>query len=106
MQVFGKFVFLTAALSTSLLAADERGTLLLHFLQLPVGEETYQLTTGPDGSVTLHANFEYTERGSRVPLAATLHMKPDLTPLQFEAKGKSYRPFSVDAAVQVNPDGL
>jgi imidazolonepropionase-like amidohydrolase len=105
MRVFGRFIFLTAALSTSLLSADEHGTLLLHFLQLPVGEETYQLTTSPDGSLTLHANFEYTERGSRVPLAASLHMKPDLTPLQFEAKGKSYRPFSVDAAVQVNPDG-
>ena len=77
----------------------------LHFLQLPVGEETYQLTTDADGSQTLHANFEYTERGSHVPLAATLRMKPDLTPIQFEAKGKSYRPFSVDAAVQVNPDG-
>jgi imidazolonepropionase-like amidohydrolase len=89
----------------ALLAADERGSLELHFLQLPVGEETYQLTSEADGSLTLHASFEYTERGSRVPLAATLRMKPDLTPLRFEAKGKSYRPFSVDAAVEVAPDG-
>ena len=105
MRVFGTLLLLTAALAAPLLAADEHGTLVLHFLQLPVGEETYQLTTGADGSLNLHANFEYTERGSRVPLAATLRMKPDLTPLQFESKGKSYRPFSVDAAVQVNPDG-
>lgn len=89
----------------ALLAADERGTLIFHFLQLPVGQETYELTTQTDGSLTLHAAFDYTERGSHVPLSATLRMKPDLTPTQFEAKGKSYRPFSVDAAVDVAADG-
>ncbi len=99
------FLILFAAALCSLARAEEHGTLILHFLQLPVGEETYQLTTDADGSLVLHANFDYTERGSHVPLTATLRMKPDFTPLQFEAKGKSYRPFSVDAAVQVNPDG-
>src|SRR5581483_503416 len=94
-----------AILFAGLLFADEHGTLELHFLQLPVGEETYQLTSGADGTLALTANFEYTERGSRVPLNATLRMKSDFTPLQFEAKGKSYRPFSVDAAVQVAADG-
>lgn len=88
-----------------LAAADEHGTLILHFIQLPVGKETYELEDEADRSMTLHASFEYTERGSRVPLIATLRMKPDLTPLRFESKGKSYRPFSVDASVLVNPDG-
>ena len=97
-------ILLTASLVRPL-AADEKGTLELHFLQLPVGEETYQVAANPDGSLFLNAHFEYTERGSRVPLTATLRMKPDLTPLQFEAKGKSYRPFSVDAAVEVDPGG-
>jgi imidazolonepropionase-like amidohydrolase len=98
------FLFLAASL-LPLRAADETGTLILHFLQLPVGEETYQLAAQPDHSLLLTAHFEYTERGSRVPLAATLRMKPDFTPLAFEAKGKSYRPFSVDAAVDVDPFG-
>jgi imidazolonepropionase-like amidohydrolase len=105
MRACGLLILLTATLAGSLLAADEHGTLILHFLQLPVGEETYQVAAEPDGSLVLHAVFEYTERGSRVPLTATLRMKPDFTPLQFETKGKSYRPFSVDAAVLVNPDG-
>lgn len=86
-------------------AADEQGTLLLHFIQLPVGKETYQLKSAADGTLTLHSEFEYTERGSKVPLTATLLMKPDLTPVTFNSKGKSYRPFSVDAAVQITPDG-
>jgi hypothetical protein len=86
-------------------AADEHGSLILHFLQLQVGEETYDLSAEPGGGLLLKANFDYTERGSHVPLAATLRMKSDLTPVQFEAKGKSYRPFSVDAAVNVAADG-
>jgi hypothetical protein len=74
------------------LIAQEQGKISLYFLQLPVGQETYELRDG-----ILHASFEYTERNSKVPLTATLSMKPDLTPLEFEIHGKSYRPFSVDA---------
>jgi imidazolonepropionase-like amidohydrolase len=81
----------------SVAQADERGTLILHFIGLPVGEETYEVT-----GATLHATFDYTERGSHIALTATLRMKPDGTPEFFEAKGKSYRPFSVDASVVVN----
>jgi imidazolonepropionase-like amidohydrolase len=80
------------------LLADERGTLLIHFLQLPVGKETYEIS----GNV-LQANFEYTERGSKVPLTATLRMAADGTPLEFEAHGRSYRPFSVDASFKAGP---
>ncbi len=79
--------------------AQERGKLALYFLQNPVGEESYEL----DAAHTLHADFAYTERGTRVALTATLRMKPDLTPEHFEAKGKSYRPFSVDALVDPGP---
>src|SRR5579863_9588635 len=83
---------------TACLHAAERGTLLLHFIELPVGEETYELSDN-----VLRANFEYTERGSQVPLTATLSMKPDLTPIHFEAHGRSYRPFSVDASFTAGP---
>jgi imidazolonepropionase-like amidohydrolase len=91
-------------LAGGLRAADEQGKLTLYFQQLPVGEETWRTTTEIDGSRVMTSTFDYTERGSHIPLTATLRMKPDLTPLQFEAKGKSYRPFSVDASVQVNQD--
>jgi imidazolonepropionase-like amidohydrolase len=90
-------LFLALAACAGLHAA-ERGTLLLYFIQLPVGEETYELSDN-----VLKANFEYTERGSKVPLTATLSMKPDLTPIHFEAHGRSYRPFSVDASLTAGP---
>jgi len=85
--------FAILCLASIALYAGEQGTLLLHFMQLPVGQETYEISDN-----TLHANFEYTERGSRVPLTATLRMKPDGTPVAFEAHGRNYRPFSVDAS--------
>src|ERR1041385_535811 len=72
----------------------ESGKLIIHFLQLPVGEESYELNDG-----VLKASFEYTERGSKVATTATLSMKPDFTPMHFEVHGRSYRPFTVDASV-------
>ncbi len=79
-------------------AMAEHGTLIVHFLGLPVGQETYDLTDN-----VLHASFEYTERGSKIAATATLRMQPDLTPIQFDVHGKSYRPFSVDASVTPGP---
>src|SRR5580700_280128 len=94
-----RFSLLLALMASAGLHAAERGTLILHFLQLPVGEETYELADN-----VLRANFEYNERGSKVPLTATLRMADDLTPIEFEAHGRSYRPFSVDASFHVGPD--
>jgi imidazolonepropionase-like amidohydrolase len=92
-----RFALLLAACAG--LHAAEHGTLILHFIQLPVGEETYELADN-----VLHANFEYTERGSKVPLTVTLRMADDLTPIEFEAHGRNYRPFSVDASFHAGPD--
>jgi hypothetical protein len=70
-----------------------------------VGEEIYTLKDMPDGGQVLHARFSYTERGSDVSATADLRTRADLTPVEFTAKGKSYRPFSFDAAVTVDPSG-
>jgi hypothetical protein len=86
-----------AAFALVRMNADERGTLELHFLQLPVGEETYQLSDN-----VLRANFEYTERGSKVRLTAMLRMQPDLTPVRLEVHGRNYRPFSVDTSITLS----
>ena len=98
-------IVLIAWATSSPLSGQESGKLKLYFLQLPVGEETYTVATQADGALLLTSHFEYTERGSNVPLDATLRTKADFSPLHFAAKGKSYRPFSVDAAVDVSADG-
>lgn len=88
---------LFALLLAGLVRAEQRGSLQLYFLQLPVGQENWLI----DDSHILHADFHYHERGSDVRLGATLHIRPDGTPLDFQAQGNNYRPFHVDASVTV-----
>jgi imidazolonepropionase-like amidohydrolase len=93
-------------------ASIERGTLRLHYVQKPIGYERYELA--PDGdlsrrdasgakaaAVKLTADFDFTDRGGRVQLAATLRARADFTPISFQAKGKSYRFVNVDSDVRV-----
>jgi imidazolonepropionase-like amidohydrolase len=87
-------------------APIERGTLRLYYVQKPIGYERYEIAPdGPSSSTAdalkLTADFDFTDRGGRVQLAATLRTKRDFTPLSFEAKGKSYRFVNVDSNVRV-----
>jgi imidazolonepropionase-like amidohydrolase len=81
-------------------APAERGTLRLHYVQKPIGHERYEIAPDAD-SLKLTADFDFTDRGGRVQLAATLRTKADFTPLSFEAKGKSYRFVNVDSNVRI-----
>lgn len=83
-------------------SGDQQGDFVLHFLQHAIGNEHYELKSSADRSkLTLDASFEYTDRGVKVPLHARLEMQPDFTPEHFEIKGKSYRYFNADAAVDI-----
>jgi imidazolonepropionase-like amidohydrolase len=86
---------LCAALAPELV---EQGTLRLFYLQLPLGQERYSLSK-EGGDLLLTSDFDFTDRGGRVQLGASLRMEADLTPKRFEAKGKSYRFVNVDAEV-------
>jgi imidazolonepropionase-like amidohydrolase len=88
------------ALGQAAPASIERSTLRLHYVQKPIGYERYEIA--PEGdAVKLTADFDFTDRGGRVQLAATLRAKADYTPIAFQAKGKSYRFVNVDSDVRV-----
>jgi imidazolonepropionase-like amidohydrolase len=78
----------------------EEGTLRLYYLQLPLGQERYSLSREGD-DLLLISDFDFTDRGGRVELGASLRMAGDLTPKRFEARGKSYRFVNVDSEVEV-----
>ncbi|HZR26991.1 MAG TPA: amidohydrolase family protein [Vicinamibacterales bacterium] len=91
--------------------ATEHATIRLHYLQKPIGTERYDITTDANG-LQLTSDFDFTDRGGRVQLTASLHTAPDLTPTAFSAKGKSYRFVNVDSTItiangtaDVNADG-
>src|SRR5581483_1466901 len=92
---------LTAAWTFPQAAPAERGTIRLHYVEKPIGVEHYDIARDASG-LHLTSDFEFTDRGGRVQLAASLHTAPDLTPIRFTATGKSYRFVNVDSEVRVD----
>jgi imidazolonepropionase-like amidohydrolase len=96
------FVALTCAAWQERPVPVEQGVLRLHYVQKPIGTERYAVVkASADGGLQLTADFDFTDRGGRVQLAATLQTAPDLTPLHFSAKGKSYRFVNVDSDIDI-----
>lgn len=88
--------------STKLL---EQGKFRLHKFEQAIGEESYQISQ--DGSSLLVASdFKFTDRNTAVPLSATLKLASDLTPEEFEVKGKNSRLSAIDDAVLVAGDKI
>ena len=79
----------------------ESGTLRLHYVQKPIGYEGYTIDRD-GGALQLTSDFDFTDRGGRVQLAATLRTQTDLTPVHFTAKGKTYRFVNVDSDIAVD----
>ena len=100
------FFVLLAYSSAILLAqtnppARESGKFRLHKFEQPIGQETYTIT--PDGStLTLKSEFEFTDRGSKVPLTATLRTSDSYVPQSFVIKGKTSRMSDIDTEVTIN----
>ena len=78
--------------------APEQGVFNLHKFEQLIGKETYTLARTPN-DVTLKADFKFTDRGTPVPLTATLTMEKDLTPRDFQIKGKISRFSAIEDSV-------
>lgn len=85
----------------SLLAQTESGKFRLHKFEQPIGEESYTITKTADG-LELSADFLFTDRGSPVPLKASVKASSDYTPTSFEIKGQTSRSSSIDTAVTIS----
>jgi hypothetical protein len=78
----------------------ETGRFKIYMFKAPVGEETYEITRDGD-SHRLTSNFAYSDRGNEITLATSLRTRADLTPEQFDAKGKTSLT-EVNISVDVN----
>jgi imidazolonepropionase-like amidohydrolase len=81
--------------------AGETGQFRLHKFEQPIGEETYTITRD-GGGLTLKSDFAFTDRGTKVPLSATLKAAGDYTPQSFVIKGSTSRSSDIDSEVEVN----
>lgn len=81
----------------------ETGKYKLHKFEQAIGEETYSITRDGD-SLTLKSDFLFTDRGTRVPLTASLHATKDFLPKSFEIKGNTSRVSKIDSNVEVKEE--
>ena len=82
--------FLLLAVS-SLFAQTETGKFHLHKFEQPIGEESYTITRIGQ-ALELSADFLFTDRGSPVPLKATLKAASDYPDI-FRTQGKDLAQF-------------
>jgi hypothetical protein len=71
-------------------SSAEQGTFHLHKFEQLIGSEKYTLTSS-QSEVVLKSDFKFTDRGDAVPLMTSLTMEKDLTPRDFQIKGKTSR---------------
>ena len=93
---------LVTGAAVSAAPAATRSDLRLFLLGHDIGTERSTIERSGSTS-TLVSHFEYHDRGAPVILDATLAYRDDFTPVSFEAHGKSYRYFGVDASVASVP---
>jgi imidazolonepropionase-like amidohydrolase len=92
-----------ACLLTAATAAQqtECGRWKLYKFEQAIGQETCQISQ-ENGYQVITDRFEFTDRGSAVPLETTFRAAPDLTPRSFAVKGKTSRWTRVDTTVEVD----
>lgn len=79
----------------------ESGKFRLHKFQQEIGEETYDLKWDFHGKV-LTSNFKFTDRGTAVPLTASMRLSGAYVPLTYTIKGSTARESTIDTRVDVS----
>ena len=78
----------------------ESGKFRLHKFEQLIGEESYTIKRDGD-SLVVTSTFQFTDRGTRVPLNAELRLHSDLTPESFNIKGSVSRFSTIDSSVDI-----
>src|ERR1700721_727095 len=90
-----------ASASAASAPAGETGKFRLHKFEQAIGEETYSITR-EGGSLTLKSDFAFSDRSTKVPLAATLKTSDDYSPQSFTIQGKTSRMSGIDSSVEIS----
>ena len=86
-HAFGLVVIVAAILASRATLQEptpqDAGTVVIHHIERPIGEEHYRLFRGVEGGLTLTSNLAYVDRGGGVELSSSLEVGSDLTPVHF-----------------------
>lgn len=78
----------------------DSGTFLLHKFEQHIGKETYRVTKTAD-AITYTVDFKFVDRGSPVPLKATLKLTNAFEPLELMSKGQTSRSSSINDEIKI-----
>jgi hypothetical protein len=81
------------------------GQFRLHKFEQAIGEEHYSIQQSGD-TVEVTSSFEFTDRGTKVPLTVRLKAAGDLTPSFFSIQGDVARGTPIDASVEAVNGGI
>jgi len=93
-------VLVPLALFAQNAAQPDSGKFRLHKFEQAIGEETYTITP-ESNTLTLKSEFKFTDRGTPVPLSATLRTSDGYVPQSFAIKGKTSRSSDIDTEITV-----
>ncbi|MDQ2855965.1 MAG: hypothetical protein M3R68_06530, partial [Acidobacteriota bacterium] len=93
-------ILVTAQSLLAQLLPLESGKFRLHKFEQAIGEESYTIKRDGD-SIVVNTTFEFTDRGTEVPLTAVLRTRRDLTPTNFSIKGSVSRFSTIDSSVDI-----
>jgi hypothetical protein len=68
--------------------SSEDGTIVIHHIARPIGQERYRLNRTDDG-IALTAKLDFNDRGGRVELSSAMRLASDLSPISFDATGRT-----------------
>ena len=80
--------------------SSEDGTIVIHYIGRPIGQERYQLNRTDDG-IALTAKLDFIDRGGRVELSSAVRLASDLSPISLDATGRTYRFVNIDSHVEI-----
>jgi imidazolonepropionase-like amidohydrolase len=83
----------------------EIGTFRLYKFEQAIGEEKYTIERTA-GEVSVNSSFEFTDRGTKVPLTSKLRTNSARVPLSLSMKGFIARGNPIDAAVETSGDKI
>ncbi len=98
-MVLGSLLLVAAAFSQPVIT--DSGTFLLHKFEQNIGKEKYSVSKS-DGIISYKIDFKYVDRGSPVPLKATILLTSVLEPVSFRIKGGTSRFSSVNDSIVIH----
>jgi imidazolonepropionase-like amidohydrolase len=79
-------------------APVEKGSFTLHMMLHAIGEEHYEMARAADGTLSLSATADYSDRRMKRTVTATLRMAGDFSPENFDLKSRTATSVTLDTA--------